>query len=69
MKNKLPRFRDALTFSVLSKPDGAVVWLPRGKDNYYVVTCTNCLRSFPVRSKTEDRHSERLVSWREHIRV
>jgi hypothetical protein len=23
------------------------VWLPRGRDDYNVVTCTNCLRSFP----------------------
>lgn len=42
----------------LMKPDGAVVWLPKGKDDYYIVTCTSCLRSFPVRSKTQAHHSE-----------
>lgn len=35
------------------------VWLPRGRDDYYIVTCTNCLRSFPVRStEAEDEHAE-----------
>jgi CheY-like chemotaxis protein len=34
------------------------VWLPRGDDDYYIVTCTNCLRSFPVRGTTEVEHSE-----------
>lgn len=36
------------------------VWLPRGRDDYYIVTCTNCLRSFPVRStEAEVEHAER----------
>lgn len=34
------------------------VWLPRGNDDYYIVTCTNCLRSFPVRSAKEEEHAE-----------
>jgi CheY-like chemotaxis protein len=34
------------------------VWLPMGRDDYYIVTCTNCLRSFPVRSAKEEEHSE-----------
>ena len=34
------------------------VWLPRGRDDYYIVTCTNCLRSFPVRSAKEEEHAE-----------
>ena len=34
------------------------IWLPRGNDDYYIVTCTNCLRSFPVRGTTEVEHSE-----------
>ena len=34
------------------------VWLPRGHDDYYIVTCTSCLRSFPVRGTTEVEHSE-----------
>jgi CheY-like chemotaxis protein len=40
------------------KRDEPVVWLPRGRDDYYIVTCTNCLRSFPVRSTTDDEHSK-----------
>ena len=35
-----------------------MVWLPRGRDDYYIVTCTNCLRSFPVRGTTELENSE-----------
>ncbi len=36
------------------------IWLPRGRDDYYIVTCTNCLRSFPVRStEAEEEHAER----------
>ncbi len=34
------------------------IWLPRGIDDYYIVTCTSCLRSFPVRGTTEVEHSE-----------
>ena len=36
----------------------APVWLPRGRDDYYIVTCTCCLRSFPVRGTTEEEHAE-----------
>jgi CheY-like chemotaxis protein len=36
----------------------AAVWLPRGRDNHYTVTCTNCLRSFSVRGTTDEEHSE-----------
>lgn len=32
----------------LSKPDRAPVWLPRNEAGYFVVTCTDCLRSFSV---------------------
>lgn len=30
------------------KPDRAPVWLPRSAEGYFVVTCTECLRSFSV---------------------
>jgi DNA-binding response OmpR family regulator len=30
------------------KPDRAPVWIPRSAQGYFVVTCTECLRSFPV---------------------
>ncbi len=30
------------------KPDHAPVWVPRNADGYFVVTCTQCLRSFSV---------------------
>jgi CheY-like chemotaxis protein len=45
-----------------SKRPRAVVWLPKGRDDYYIVTCTNCLRSFPVRGATEKKHSEEHTS-------
>ncbi len=32
----------------VGKPDRAPVWIPRSADNYFVVTCTECLRSFSV---------------------
>lgn len=33
----------------VSKPDRAPVWIPRSPHGYFVVTCTECLRSFPVK--------------------
>ncbi|HKW68379.1 MAG TPA: response regulator [Terriglobales bacterium] len=30
------------------KPDHAPVWVPRNAEGYFVVTCTECLRSFSV---------------------
>lgn len=32
----------------VSKPDRAPVWIPRSGEGYFVVTCTECLRSFPM---------------------
>ncbi len=32
----------------VSKPVKAPVWIPRSAEGYFVVTCTECLRSFPV---------------------
>lgn len=32
----------------LSKPERAPVWVPRSDAGYFVVTCTECLRSFSV---------------------
>jgi CheY-like chemotaxis protein len=32
----------------LTKPDKAPVWIPRNTEGYFVVTCTECLRSSPV---------------------
>lgn len=31
-----------------SKPDKAPVWVPRNASGYFVVTCTECLRSFAL---------------------
>ena len=31
-----------------SKPDKAPVWIPKNDSGYFVVTCTECLRSFSV---------------------
>ena len=44
--------------AALVKGTSVPVWLPRGRDDYYIVTCTHCLRSFPVRGTTEVEHSE-----------
>jgi hypothetical protein len=33
------------------KPDRAPVWLPSNAEGYFVVTCTDCLRSFSVPSE------------------
>jgi CheY-like chemotaxis protein len=32
----------------IAKPDRAPVWMPRNGDAYFVVTCTDCLRSFSI---------------------
>ena len=32
----------------ISKPDKAPVWIPRNDAGYFVVTCTECLRSFSI---------------------
>ena len=32
----------------VGKPDRAPVWIPRSATGYFVVTCTDCLRSFSV---------------------
>jgi hypothetical protein len=32
----------------LAKRDRAPVWIPRSETGYFVVTCTDCLRSFSV---------------------
>ena len=32
----------------MAKPDRAPVWIPRSDTGYFVVTCTDCLRSFSV---------------------
>lgn len=32
----------------MTKPDRAPVWIPLSNTGYYVVTCTDCLRSFSV---------------------
>lgn len=35
-----------------SKPHRAPVWIPCSAEGYFVVTCTECLRSFPVEDQT-----------------
>ena len=32
----------------VSKPDKAPVWIPKNESGYFVVTCTECLRSFSI---------------------
>lgn len=36
------------------KPDRAPVWVPENADGYFVVTCTECLRSFSVPAQDAD---------------
>jgi hypothetical protein len=44
--------------AALLKDPKTVVWVPKDFSGYYVITCTNCLRSFPVRGTTEKEHTE-----------
>lgn len=41
-----------------SKPDRAPVWIPRNEQGYFIVTCTDCLRSFSVLEEEVDARSE-----------
>ncbi len=38
------------------KPDRAPVWVPRNAQGYFVVTCTECLRSFSVPLQEGGKH-------------
>ena len=40
------------------KPDRAPVWIPRSDTGYFVVTCTDCLRSFSVPEESSKIGSE-----------
>ena len=42
----------------LAKPDRAPVWIPRSDTGYFVVTCTDCLRSFSVPDQEPEDGSE-----------
>jgi CheY-like chemotaxis protein len=42
----------------LAKSDRAPVWVPRNDQGYFVVTCTDCLRSFSVPEDEIDEQSE-----------
>jgi CheY-like chemotaxis protein len=44
--------------AALLKDPKPIVWVPKDFSGYYVITCTNCLRSFPVRGTTEKEHAE-----------
>src|SRR5437879_10260085 len=37
----------------ISKPDKAPVWIPKNNAGYFVITCTECLRSFSVPDDAE----------------
>lgn len=41
-----------------AKPDRAPVWIPRNNTGYFVITCTDCLRSFSVPDELFNRRSE-----------
>jgi CheY-like chemotaxis protein len=34
--------------SEVAKAENAPIWIPRQAPGYYVITCTDCLRSFPI---------------------
>ena len=40
------------------KPDRAPVWIPHSDTGYFVVTCTDCLRSFSVPDQEQNAGSE-----------
>lgn len=42
----------------MTKPDRAPVWVPRNDTGYFVVTCTDCLRSFSVSDDQPDGTGE-----------
>jgi CheY-like chemotaxis protein len=42
----------------MAKSDRAPVWVPRNSAGYFVVTCPNCLRSFPVEDKKGKEYRE-----------
>ena len=42
----------------ISKPDKAPVWIPKNDAGYFVITCTECLRSFSVPDNMEDEVRE-----------
>ena len=42
----------------VAKPDRAPVWIPRTDTGYFVVTCTDCLRSFSVPDEPPEHSSE-----------
>ena len=37
----------------ISKPDRAPVWIPQNDTGYFIITCTECLRSFSVPDDVE----------------
>lgn len=41
-----------------AKPDRAPVWIPRSDTGYFVVTCTDCLRSFSIPDELPEGTSE-----------
>jgi CheY-like chemotaxis protein len=38
----------------IARPDKAPVWVPRNDNGYFIVTCTECLRSFSVPEEEAD---------------
>ena len=42
----------------LAEPDKAPIWVPRNERDYFVVTCTDCLRSFSVPEEEVDEQLE-----------
>lgn len=45
----------------ITKPDRAPVWIPTSAEGYFVITCTDCLRSFSIPAE-EASHEVRSTS-------
>lgn len=42
-----------------AKPDRAPVWVPRSAEKYFVIICTDCLRSFSIPEEEASTETQR----------
>jgi CheY-like chemotaxis protein len=47
--------------SEIAKAQNAPIWIPQQAPGYYVITCTDCLRSFPISPNLHSTGREREV--------
>jgi hypothetical protein len=48
--------------SEIAKAENAPIWIPQQAAGYYVITCTDCLRSFPISPDLHSTAQERAVA-------